>query len=367
MVPGIDPLMLAVKDPASMVTLDEPQWDELLRRARRHKLLARLGYQLDDRGLLGQIPEKARERFLGARLSADLNDTDIRHEIHRVLRALDGLEVAVVLLKGAAYLSASLPPARGRVFADLDVLVPKDRIAEVEQALAAGGWRGPELDAYDERYYRAWAHEIPPLKHPARGTEVDVHHSIVPPVSRPTPDTAALLEAAMPLADPRLRILAPADMVLHCAAQLFNEAFETGLRDLLDLGDLLGHFGPREGFWEELVSRAQRHGLQRPLYYALRYTGRELNISIPSATIEAAASAAPPFPVLALMDRLVPLALIPDTPDRPRYAPRFARGLLYVRSHWLRMPALLLAYHLTVKTFFRARDRIRSVRAESVE
>ena len=363
-----DPLMIAVRDPATMLALDYPKWDEVLRRARQHKLLARLGVQLEALDLLDQVPEKARERFLGARHLADLNQVDVRYEIDRLLRALDGLDVPVVLLKGAAYMMASLPPTRGRMFVDLDILVPEERIQEVEQALLSADWKGAKLDAYDERYYRNWAHEIPPLMHPVRGTEVDVHHSIVPKVSRPTPDVTALLEAAEDLDGSRAKVLGPADMVLHSAVHLFQEGFESGLRELLDLHDLLGYFGAHEGFWEGLVPRARRHGLERPLYYALRYTEWVLHTPIPSAIREeAAAAAAPSLPVRALMDRLILLALIPDTPDRPLYGPKLARWLLYIRSHWLRMPAPLLAYHLSIKTWHRLRDLFRAIPAQSVD
>ncbi len=358
-----DPLMVAVRDPATLLALDYPQWDEVLRRARQHKLLARLGVQLEALDHLEQVPEKARERFLGARHLAELNQVDVRYEIDRLLRALDGLDVPVVLLKGAAYMMASLPPSRGRMFVDLDILVPEKRIQEVEQALLAADWEGAELDAYDERYYRNWAHEIPPLRHPVRGTEVDVHHSIVPRVSRPVPDVTALLEAAEDLDDSHAKVLSPADMVLHSTVHLFQEAFESGLRELLDLHDLLVHFGAREGFWEGLVPRAKRHGLERPLYYALRYTEQILQTPIPSVAREEVVAAAPPFPVRVLMDWLIPLAIVPDTPDQPLYGPRFARWLLYVRSHWLRMPASLLVYHLSVKTWHRVRDQFRAMPA----
>jgi len=47
------------------------------------------------------------------------------------------------------------------------------------------------------------------------------------------------------------------------------------------------------------------------------------------------------------MDLLVPLVLRPGLPGEGG-AP-VAAWLLFVRSHWLRMPPWLLAYHLSVK------------------
>jgi hypothetical protein len=49
------------------------------------------------------------------------------------------------------------------------------------------------------------------------------------------------------------------------------------------------------------------------------------------------------------MDRLAPRALMPQHPDRPDRWSGLARLLLYIRSHWIRMPPWLLAYHLGYK------------------
>jgi hypothetical protein len=60
---------------------------------------------------------------------------------------------------------------------------------------------------------------------------------------------------------------------------------------------------------------------------------------------------APPAPVRWLMDRLVPLALLPEHPAFQSRRAHLARLVLYMRSHWLRMPPWLLAYHLSYKFF----------------
>ena len=117
-------------------------------------------------------------------------------------------------------------------------------------------------------------HEIPPLWHPDRLFAVDVHHAILPTTSRYKPDTQALFASAVPLREGSLRVLCPADMVLHAAAHLFTEEFISGLRQLAVAHDLLEHFGSDDGFWDELLERARRHGLERILFYLVRYSGR---------------------------------------------------------------------------------------------
>ena len=45
-------------------------------------------------------------------------------------------------------------------------MVPRERIETVERTLLDRGWKTPVQDDYDDRYYREWSHEIPPLMHP---------------------------------------------------------------------------------------------------------------------------------------------------------------------------------------------------------
>ena len=319
----------------------------LLRQARRADLWPRLSCLLSDLPVSGPLAE----HLESGRIIAQQQDRQIRWEVNRIRRALAQVDTKVVLLKGAAYVMANLPNAQGRLVSDVDILVPKERLADVEQALAGDGWMALGHDDYDDHYYRAWMHEIPPLRHAARQTDVDVHHTILPPVGRLHPDPRKLLDAARPLGHSGLYVLAPEDMVLHSAAHLFQDGdLAGGLRDLVDLDSLFRHFGEVEpGFWERLVPRAQELQLARPLFYALRFTRRLLGTPIPDYVLLQADAAAPRWPLARLMDFLMIRALlIPDRDGAPAAA-HLSRWLLYVRSHWLKMPPLLLARHLAHK------------------
>jgi hypothetical protein len=146
-------------------------------------------------------------------------------------------------------------------------------------------------------------------------------------------------------------MLAPEDMVLHTSVHLFQDGeLAGGVRDLVDIDALLRDFGSRvAGFWDRLVPRARQLGLERPLFYALRYARRMLVTPIPDPVVRAADAARPPAPVLALMDRLVDRALLPVVGRPAGLGEESARLLLYTRSHWLRMPPGQLAMHLTRK------------------
>ncbi|MES1255866.1 MAG: nucleotidyltransferase family protein [Acidobacteriota bacterium] len=344
------PLLVRVlRDPDQLRSLSHHQVSRVIDAAERARLLGWLLSEIDARQVPRDPPEWLADRLVTVRAVVRECERALRWEIDRLDRAFTGSRLPWVLLKGAAYVAAALPPGRGRQVADIDVLVPHARLDDAERLLNLQGWRVGDLDAYDERYYRTWMHELPPMTHAQRRSVVDVHHAILPRTSQLHPSAARLLSMAVLLGGD-VRVLCPAHMVLHAAAHLFHDGEITGaIRDVVDLDRLLRHFGTSPDFWGALVHEAQELELTRPLYYALRYSQRMLGTPVAPAALEAAARWAPPAPVLWRMDGLVARA-VPVTSVRMAPAAAFA---LYVRSHWLRMPPSLLFPHLLRKSLRR--------------
>ncbi len=355
--PPADPVVLALRDPTVLASFSLPQWESLVRQARRTNLLPRVALALDDLGLVPHVPPAPRAHLEAARTLAGAQADAVRREVAFIDRALATVGVPIVLLKGAAYLVAGLSTARGRMFSDVDILVPQAALASVEAALMLHGWQTSKTTAYDQRYYRRWMHELPPLRHISRQTWLDVHHAILPTTARLKPDSAKLVADSRPVTgEPRLRVLAPVDMVLHSATHLFcNEDVGNSLRDLLDLDSLLRELAGDEGFWSRLTVRASELDLTRPLYYALRYAVRLLDTPVPARVLGAAEIGRPPSFLRGVMDTLFMRTLQPHGATDGLAS--LARGSLYVRAHWLRMPPLLLAHHLAVKALRREGEK----------
>ena len=351
--PATPVLLATLRAPASVAGLDTPGWHLLLRQAASANLTARLYYLLETHDLLALAPAPARRQLDWARAVAQRHSQAVAWEIRQIGRALAGLGVPLILLKGAAYAAAGLPVARGRLFSDIDILLPKDSLADAEAALMLHGWASSTLDTYDQRYYRDWMHELPPMQHVQRGAALDVHHAILPPTAPVHPDPARLRAAAVPAVEGAAAlVLAPADLVLHSATHLFFDGeFDHGLRDLVDLDGLLRHAADSDGFWPALTARALQLELGRPLFYALRYTAALLHTPVPASALEALAPARPNGALLTLMDGLFMRALQPDHSSCDDRFSAAARFLLYIRGNWLRMPPLLLARHLFHKAF----------------
>jgi hypothetical protein len=357
------PLLLRIlREPEAALHLQPSQWDLLIRQARRSQLLAKLAALL--RPLLDRVPPAPRHHLQAALLTAR-RQTKLTHwEVAKIQAALAPLGIEPILLKGTAYLMAGLPASDGRVFGDVDILVPKSRIEAIEAALHAHGWRFEEqLDGYDERYYREWMHEIPPMTHEHRGSTLDVHHTILPPSARIQVNTDALFEDVQQLPSlPGVLTLNPVTMVLHSATHLFHEGeLEKGLRDLFDLDALLRDFGQTPGFWPALVPRAAALGLTQPLRLALRYTTRLLGTPVPLDVMQQADA----LRRRPLLDACYDRALMPIHHSCAGPLTDMARFALYVRAHWLRMPSGLLARHLARKAWLHLKPAKASTDAAS--
>ena len=332
-----------------------PEWEIVLGQAMHARLPARLAQHLLAHGWLAQVPWQPRQYLEGALRLADRQRHEVHWEVDCIRRALRDIDTPIVLLKGAAYLMAGLPAGRGRIFSDIDLMVRPEQINAVERALFVCGWISEERDAYNNRYYRQWMHEIPPLVHVRRNTVIDLHHTITPPTSRHCVAGEALFAQLVPIDDSgKLFVLAPVDMVLHSAVHLFQEGeFSHGLRDLLDIKDLLQHFSRQPDFWPALLDRAAALGLQIPLHHALHHLQRLFGDSVPAPWQARVKQLAPPALSGWLMAWLLQLALRPDHPSCNTRWTRLARWLLYVRGHALRMPLHLVLPHLLRKAWLR--------------
>jgi hypothetical protein len=305
--------------------------------------------------MLAAVPVRPRLHLQAALLVVDRQHREVSWEVDCIQRALASIDTPIVLLKGAAYLIAGLAPAPGRLFSDVDIMVERDQLTAVENALFSAGWLSEARDPYTNRYYRDWMHELPPMRHVQRGTTVDVHHTIAPPTSRFAVDGSRLLERIVKVAGkPRLYTLSPADIVLHSATHLFQEGeLWHGLRDLLDLNDLIVAGARSSAFWDDLLDRADELGLQIPLSHALVHVGRLFGTNAPPPLQPRVAMLDQSIVSRRLMSWLLGIALRPEHPSCDGPFTNFARFLLYVRSHYLRMPLYRVVPHLIRKAYVR--------------
>lgn len=316
-------LARALRLPQNTAAFGAAEWTALLAMARAEQVIGTLADRLS--GV--NVPLTVRRLLEDARMSAEQGRVAASWEAEMARRVLTPLGVRTVLLKGTAFVAGDLAAGRGRSIGDLDILVPRGSLDQVEAALLGAGWEWVKPDPYDDAYYRRWMHELPPLIHRERDRMIDVHHTILPLTARITPDAGAMLGAAVEVS-PGLWTLAWRDMLVHAAAHLFADGdLAGGMRNLWDVHCLVAQFGTHG-----LAERAAQHGLAAETARALRLAAALYG---DGAKLDA-------------FDRAC-LRRVTARDGWGRATRPVTRQGFYVRSHALRMPPAMLARHLWTK------------------
>lgn len=354
-------LLSLLADPAGSVQWPVSDWELVIRTGRMSKLLGTLYVRLEEAGLLGRIPTPATQLLQGDFHVAEHRRAMAEIEVRAIEHALRDYDGPLILLKGAAYAALGLRAGRGRIFEDVDILVPKAHLQDVEDRLIFAGWESETPDDYDQHYYREWAHELPPMRFPGRHMQLDVHHTIAPVTARYRPDPRRLIDGAKSIAGTRFSALNPAHRVMHAAAHVFADSdCVSKLRDLVDLDALIREQDHDSEFWERLVDESARAGLARPLWYGLSMGRAWAKTPVPDSAWRLLDAWTPSAPVRICMAALLASTLPPPAPERSRALLRSLAGrVLFLRYLWLRMPLRILLYHAFRKSLRTLRKKIR--------
>ena len=323
----------ALTDPGSVSGLDASGWTHLLSAARALSLIGTLAEKLAE----APVPPDVARVLGDVRHSNATGQRQALWEAECAAMALSPYAGNVVLLKGTAFAAAGYDAARGRSIGDLDILVARDGLDQVEALLLKAGWEWVKPDPYDDAYYRQWMHELPPLIHAERDRMIDVHHTILPLTAGPKPDAAALIADSRALPS-GLYVLSPADIICHAAAHLIADGdLSGGMRNLWDIDRLVRQFAAEErGFAEMLADRARLHGLTGSVERALRLSTQLFGTPVLWPYRRSSADA-------------LFLRRITAVDGWGRKTRKLTRQAFYIRSHLLRMPPAMLARHLWTK------------------
>ena len=333
--------------PHTALQYNETQWSGIVQLLRHEKLLARYGHRLADHHLLEQLPLSVQHHFNNAMDVTTRHIHQVHHTVKLIHRVL-GESYPMIVLKGAAYTLLGDVVSRGRIYSDVDIWVQHSDIAGAEQQLKLTGWFSGEIDDYDDRYYREWAHEIPPMYHGGTGAVLDMHHNIVPPVSGRAVDVSFFIQHIEVTAS-GVKVLSLPARTLHSTIHLlFNEECEYALRDLIDLVLMFEQFSLDD--WDGYLALAEQTGFAREGVMAIALCQNMLNLSVP----EAIAKQASPIQKEASTRVLVAVYQRIMASSHPLVASRLSKvceRFIWLRGHFLKMPWTLLLYHMMMKAY----------------
>ena len=212
----------------------------------------------------------------------------IFQELHPLLQLFHEKNLAVIVLKGA-YLAESVYEQIGlRTMRDVDLLVKKQDLPQVESALLAFGY----LPAEPNRVIITNNHHFRYF-HPESKFMVEIHWTIIDENLSLQIDVEGLWQRAqtVTLAQAPTMCLSPEDLLLHLCmhtvihAYDMQKGYEMRLRMLCDIGEVLQHFESKID-WREMKSRARQWGVGRAIYVVLRLTCELLDSTIRVGNLE---------------------------------------------------------------------------------
>lgn len=344
-------LSLLLIDSNKALDLELSDWVQVIRIFRSEGLLARFAYQLKDADVFESVPEYAQKHLSNAIKVAQRQVSSVNYESRQIVKSLSSRGTKLYLLKGAAYCLSNTTFSKGRIFSDIDLLVAKSDVQDIEVTLKLHGWMSEVLSRYDEAYYRKWAHEVPPMKHAGRGTIIDLHHNLYLPISGRAPEIELFLKGAYELNG--FYILRPAAMTLHSIIHLMlNDELGHAYRDINDLHLMLTEFN-NETYWDDLLDLADKSGFADELFLACRYCHRFFGTNVDKKH-RALLSKMHNIGTLPLyfLDKLFVVALSPKHSLVKRNLAGLSESLIVTRAHLKKMPLHILIYH-TAHKFYR--------------
>jgi hypothetical protein len=259
-------------------------WNVLLASAETEGVAPALGFAWKAK------PPEAMPRDVQERLHRDLAESTARHlilsrELGQLLERFEGEHIPVIPLKGPALGETLYPHPALRPCTDLDLLVRRESIRQVDDLLQRLGYRrlaDAHSFRFDLAYDRATLYEGP------SGVHVDLHWALLsdPRYTWDEREGLTVWDRAV-----RIRVagrdalgLCPEDLLLYLAVHL---AVHHGLAGLLWYWDLYLVIERWRATldWEALVVRASRWRVRAALYFALLELERLFSARVPSGVM----------------------------------------------------------------------------------
>lgn len=264
--------------------LSAEEWRDFLSLAAEQRVRPLLWQRIRERGGEGLLPVGVADELRGASRSNTLRNLRLYAELRRLLAALEGEGIPLILLKGIFLAQAVYGDMGLREMNDIDVLArPVDipRIAEILEGMGYVSLLPISADIVLQAQ-----HHIPRMVREGWGA-FEIHGNLTRPDEQFNIDPAELWRRAVPtrVAGCSALTLAPEDLLLHlCLHTSHHHLFAFGLRPSCDIAEVITCFGPVLD-WSQVVERALRWGWQRGVYLALLLARELAGAAVPETVL----------------------------------------------------------------------------------
>ena len=217
----------------------------------------------------------------------------VRSATHRVLEALGAADVPAMLLKGAALVATVYPDPAQREMLDIDLLVPDDRLAVANRALAELGFLplAPAREASDApAAIRVAPHHDEALVGAERVVAVELHRHVTIAGEGDGFDISGFWERARTVPQTGQLVPCAEDLLLHvCFHFTRNRLGGSAKRRhtggaLAQIADIDRIVSGETVDWDALAAHAGAYGLGARVFLAL-FAAAELGVDVPPAAL----------------------------------------------------------------------------------
>ena len=274
-------------DPTLTDPLTLPQWKALVQEALRHQLGALTYRLLADGSLAAGMPPEAGERLRAKYVEGAFQNAVLLRQTSRLVAEFLKARIPVMLLKGVHLCRFVYPEPGLRSMSDVDLMVPRDQLADAERVCLELGY-GPLPRPDLEETCRRSNHLAKLFK---RGAPVlELHWNIEHPTSPFRIDLPGLWSRARSaeLEGVPVRLLSPEDLLLHLTLHgSYHHGFDWwALKGLVDIDAVIARHGA-ELDWGALAERANAWGASGFVYSTLRLTQALLDTPVEAGALAA--------------------------------------------------------------------------------
>ncbi|MBU1871466.1 MAG: nucleotidyltransferase family protein [Candidatus Omnitrophica bacterium] len=264
-------------------------WDYLLKTAEDDGVISLLYRILKDFGN-GLVPDRVGDILKRNYLETTARNFFILSELSKALKAFADNEIPVIVLKGASFLENIYQDIGLRPIGDVDILIKKERLPQIDSSLKEQGYSSPHrwadyIDKPDTKYLNSISYVKGPI-------HLHIHWHII------NTSIATYLnineikmdrfwQEARPASIAGVESLAMAShhLLIHLSEHSFTHAYDR-LILLCDISEIINYCNSNGGLnWELFLEDTLLFNLNIPAFYSLYFASKLINAQVPAAVL----------------------------------------------------------------------------------
>jgi hypothetical protein len=259
-------------------------WTYITAVACAHGVAPLIYYNLHRSRLIRVLPPGAKETLRNSYYGNAARNSLLYDELRNVLKVFRKRQIDVVVLKGAALAETVYPNRVLRPMSDIDLLVRKERLTEVEASLLDTGYvlqdRAKGKEFYREHHYH-WVFSKKP------DIDIEIHWHVKRPTGAFEIDVDDLWKSAqaIKIAEVEAFILSPEALLLYLCQHSWKHNLNGGIRPFIDIAQSTRFYASKIN-WEKVVKLSAQWQMNPCAYLELSLARHLLDARIPKSCLK---------------------------------------------------------------------------------